>query len=181
MQLITINEQNIPTTTSLMVAEVFGKRHRDVLRSIRQTYIPKDFNERNFALVEYTDEKGEQRPMYEMTKDGFVLLAMGFTGKKAMDFKVKYIEAFNEMERKLREIRPNEKPVLASPDLALVGGTVKRCVKTAVKDLFNNSTQEFVCILNKWDTKRAERISNLEEENAKYRDALSKIGKIILG
>lgn len=181
MELITINKKNIPTTTSLMVAEVFGKRHCDILRSIKQIYIPNEFRLRNFALSSYVNEQGHDQPMYEMTRDGFVLLAMGFTGKKAMDFKVKYIEAFNEMERKLREIRPNEKPVLASPDLALVGGTVKRCVKSAVKDLFNNSTQEFVCILNKWDTKRAERISNLEEENAKYRDALSKIGKIILG
>lgn len=181
MQLISINKENIPTTNTRIVAELFGKRHDNILRSIKQMYMPADFRRLNFEESSYINEQNKEQPMYEMTKDGFVLLAMGFTGKKAMDFKVKYIEAFNEMERKLREIRPNEKPVLASPDLALVGGTVKRCVKTAVKDLFNNSTQEFVCILNKWDTKRAERISNLEEENAKYRDALSKIGKIILG
>ncbi|WP_333665195.1 Rha family transcriptional regulator, partial [Desulfobacter postgatei] len=92
------------TVSSMMVAEHFEKEHKDVLRKIRQTMseLPENtdhFNERNFAPVEYIDNKGEMRPAYDLTRDGFVLLVMGFSGKKAMAWKVKYIEAFNAMER----------------------------------------------------------------------------------
>lgn len=91
-----------PCTTSLKIAEVFGKAHRSVLGIIRNLEIPDDFNRHNFVLVEYTDAKGEKRPAYQITRDGFTLLAMGFTGKKAMEFKIAYIQAFNAMERQLK-------------------------------------------------------------------------------
>lgn len=90
-------------TTSRKVAEVFEKEHRHVLEAIRKMEIPEYFNEPNFRLVEYIDQKGEKRPEYLITRDGFVLLAMGFTGKKAMQFKIAYIEAFNAMEAALQE------------------------------------------------------------------------------
>lgn len=95
--LVTINQNNQAVTTSLMVAETFNKQHKGILKSIKNLDIPEDFNERNFAPVKYLDKKGEERPMYEITRDGFTLLAMGFTGAKAMEFKIKYINAFNEM------------------------------------------------------------------------------------
>ena len=92
------------TVSSIMVAEHFGKNHKNVLREIRQimTELPEDsdnFNGLNFEPVEYIDAKGEMRPAYDLTRDGFVLLVMGFTGKKAMAWKVKYINAFNAMEK----------------------------------------------------------------------------------
>ena len=93
-----------PTATSLQVAEHFGKRHTHVLRAIRNLDCSNEFNERNFGLVEYIDEKGERRPMYQMTRDGFAMLAMGFTGKEAMKWKEAYITAFNAMEAKLRSM-----------------------------------------------------------------------------
>lgn len=94
-------------TTSLLIAEKFGKRHDTVLRKIQQ--LPDgDFNRRNFAVVNYTDSKGENRKMYEITRDGFSLLAMGFTGDKAYKWKVKFIEAFNKMERHLRNMLKKE-------------------------------------------------------------------------
>ena len=86
-----------PTTTSVQVAKRFGKLHKDVLRAIRNLECSDDFNRRNFAPVEYMDEKGEMRPMYRMTKDGFLFLAMGLTGKEAAQWKEAYIEAFNRM------------------------------------------------------------------------------------
>lgn len=89
-------------TTSLKIAEVFGKQHKNVLKAIRDMECPADFCRRNFEPVEYTDSKGEKRPMYEITRDGFTLLAMGFTGDKAMEFKIAYIEAFNAMETALK-------------------------------------------------------------------------------
>lgn len=88
-------------TSSIDVANYFGKLHKDVLRKIQAIECSQEFNERNFTPVEYLDCKGEKRPAYQMTKDGFVFLVMGFTGKKAAQFKEAYIKAFNEMEKAL--------------------------------------------------------------------------------
>ena len=72
-----------PVTTSMKVAEYFGKRHDDVLKSVRNLLEDKDIiSRRNFAESDYTDERGKTQPMYELDRDGFTLLAMGFTGKK---------------------------------------------------------------------------------------------------
>ena len=90
-------------TTSMKVAEFFGKQHKDVLRRIRDLGCSPEFNERNFAPVEYLDQKGERRPAYEMTKDGFVLLVMGYSGAKAMRIKEAYISAFNWMADQLQQ------------------------------------------------------------------------------
>jgi len=92
-----------PTTTSVEVARFFGKRHDNVLRDIEalRSATPPEFNALNFEAVEYVDAKGESRPTCLLTRDGFTLLAMGFTGKKALQFKLAYIEAFNQMEAKL--------------------------------------------------------------------------------
>ena len=89
------------TTTSNQVAEHFGKRHADVIRAIRKLDAPKEFTERNFALSEFTDSTGRVLPAYRLTRDGFTLLAMGFTGKEAMQWKVAYLTAFNQMEAQL--------------------------------------------------------------------------------
>lgn len=98
-------------TTSLKVAEAFGKLHKDVLRKIQTLDCSPEFNQRNFAPVEYVDAKGEKRAAYEMTKDGFMFLVMGFTGKAAAQIKEAYINAFNLMHDKLF---PKVKPRLLS-------------------------------------------------------------------
>lgn len=95
--------------SSRQVAEEFGKRHADVLRSIEQITAPTsgvstNFTERNFALSRYKDASGRWNPEYLMTKDGFTILAMGFTGKKAMQFKEAYIRRFNEMEAFIKSL-----------------------------------------------------------------------------
>lgn len=95
------NEEKL-ITTSLKVAEVFEKEHKDVLESIRnlvaENSAAKFFNETTYK------NRGREYPMYEMDRDGFSLLAMGFTGDKALQWKIKYIEAFNAMEQELRRI-----------------------------------------------------------------------------
>jgi len=87
---------NQPRASSIDVAAHFGKDHKGVLRQIRQieANCQESFNGRNFAPVEITDAKGEKRPAYSMTRDGFTLLAMGFTGPRALQFKMAYIELF---------------------------------------------------------------------------------------
>lgn len=93
------------TTTSTQVAAHFNKRHADVIRAIKRMEIPVDYRERNFALTfnEVAGPNGATRkdPAYRITRDGFTLLAMGFTGKEAMQWKVAYLTAFNKMEQEL--------------------------------------------------------------------------------
>lgn len=97
-----IQNQEIKTD-SLKVAEVFGKRHGDIIRALKNIDCSNNFSERNFASAEYLDEQGKPRPMYEMTKDGFIFLAMGFTGAKAAQIKEAYIHAFNHMAEVLHK------------------------------------------------------------------------------
>ena len=106
------NDQVI--TTSLLVAETFEKEHRNVLKSIRKL-----MSATNVAVAQmfdettYVNEQGKEQPMFFMNRDGFTLLAMGFSGEKALKFKVDYINAFNKMEAELKSQKP------ALPDLDL--------------------------------------------------------------
>lgn len=92
-----------PVVSSRQIAENFDKNHRDVLRAVDN--LKEDV--RNFAQMffEGTDQDsyGREQRAYLMNRDGFTLLAMGFTGKAALEWKLKYIAAFNEMEKKLAE------------------------------------------------------------------------------
>lgn len=97
----------IPTTTSIEVARHFGKPHDEVLRRIRNLLpqLPAD-HLRNFAetVIERENPSGGapiKSPAYRITRDGFTLLAMGFTGQRALKFKLAYIDAFNRLERRL--------------------------------------------------------------------------------
>lgn len=89
-------------TTSLAIADHFGKAHPHVLEKIRNLDCSPEFSQSNFRLAEYLDEQGKPRPIYELTRDGFTFLAMGFTGPRAARWKEAYIRAFNEMETALR-------------------------------------------------------------------------------
>lgn len=90
--------------SSLEVAEKFEKNHRDVLRAIKN--ISTEISTAQFCalfkLNSYKASNGKQNPEYLMNRDGFSLLSMGFTGKKALDWKLKYINAFNQMEKRLK-------------------------------------------------------------------------------
>jgi Rha family phage regulatory protein len=105
--LIQINvANNRPTTTSLNVAEVFGKKHHHVMAAIKDLEITQEERETNFRLLSYSRTVGQgavrQYPYYEMTRSGFTWLVMGFTGKKAMRFKVAYTNEFDRMEEYIR-------------------------------------------------------------------------------
>lgn len=98
---ITHNKQAV--TSSLQVAETFGKEHSKVIRSIEGIAKSGDTH-RMFVKDTYTNEQnGQSYPMYYMNRDGFTLLAMGFTGSKALQFKLQYIDAFNQMEDTLKK------------------------------------------------------------------------------
>ncbi|MCD0493882.1 Rha family transcriptional regulator [Chromobacterium violaceum] len=89
-------------TDSRRVAKAFGKRHGDVLRAVDHLDCGADFSQRNFAPAAYTDEQGKRRREVHMTKDGFMFLVMGFTGKQAGRIKVAFIDAFNTMAEQLK-------------------------------------------------------------------------------
>ena len=93
-------------TNSLKVAGAFGKKHFHVMRDIKNiiAQVHDSFIQSNFGLVEYIDGKGQLRPMYEMTKDGFVLLVMGYNTEQAMQIKLAYIKEFNYMQSSLNEL-----------------------------------------------------------------------------
>lgn len=96
-------ENGRAVTTSVAIAEFFGKRHERVLDKIRNLDCSAKFTEHNFVSSEYTDSTGRKLPMYQITKHGFVFLVMGFTGKKAAAFKEAYIAEFDRMEAGLHQ------------------------------------------------------------------------------
>ncbi|EBP7484857.1 hypothetical protein AHN03_08020 [Salmonella enterica subsp. enterica] len=87
-------------TSSLAVASYFGKQHKNVIQKIASLECSAEFTELNFQLSEYIDASGRKLPCYQITRDGFAFLAMGFTGKRAAQFKEAYINAFNQMEKR---------------------------------------------------------------------------------
>lgn len=103
-----------PSCTSLIIARDFGKAHKDVLRAIDRVRddIGPEFDQRNFAPISYLDEKGRTYRAYSMSRDGFVMVCMGFTGPAAAGWKARYIAAFNAMETELARLAQpaNEDP-----------------------------------------------------------------------
>lgn len=95
-------ENNQIVTDSRSVAEHFGKQHKNVLQTIENLAAENPATKFLFQKTTF-ENRGKQYPMYLMNRDGFSLLVMGFTGAKALKWKLKYIEAFNGMERKLKE------------------------------------------------------------------------------
>ena len=103
-ELVFMGESGQAITNSLLVAKKFGIDHKHVLESIRKLMTAE-----NSAVLQmfeestYINEQNKTQPMYLMNRDGFTLLAMGFTGTKAMEFKIDYINAFNKMESKIKK------------------------------------------------------------------------------
>lgn len=102
-------ESNQPLTNSKLVAEVFGKEHKHVREAIKKllTTAENSTVRQMFSESTYLNEQNKEQPIFVMNKDGFILLAMGFNGKKAMEFKLKYIEAFNAMKKQIEQSKPS--------------------------------------------------------------------------
>lgn len=104
-------------TDSLTVAEVFGKRHDNVIQDIKNLECSEEFSLLNFQESTYTNERGRTYPRYFITEKGFVLLVMGYTGKEAMRFKEMYIAEFEKMREQIQNrvpvLSPNEAMALA--------------------------------------------------------------------
>lgn len=126
-------------TSSIKVCEAFGKRHDNVLRIIQNIDCSPEFNALNFEAVEYLDKKGEKRTMWEMTKDGFMFLVMGFTGKKAAQIKEAFINAFNAMAAELSKKEGSKKNLTLSP-------AMQHYIQTCVNDKAKQDTKAYQTI-----------------------------------
>lgn len=107
LEIILSQQAGHVTADSRQIAEHFEKRHADVLEAIRQIEVQTSTEKSAdlFISSTYPDSYGRQQKNYQLTRDGFSLLVMGFTGSKALDWKLKYIEAFNRMEKQLSAVR----------------------------------------------------------------------------
>lgn len=117
---------------SLMVAKMFNKRHDNILADIRNLDCTKGFRLLNFQESIYKNEQGKKQPCYNMTRDGFTYLAMGYRGKKAAKFKEAYIQRFNEMERFIRTL------ISARADFPLLTANIKLLHETPKPYHFSN-------------------------------------------
>ncbi|EAI9678624.1 phage antirepressor Ant [Campylobacter coli] len=99
-------------TDSLFIAEVFEKNHAHILRDIKNM-CDDEFKTLNFKEANYKASNGKTNPCYNLTRDGFSLLVMGFTGEKAYKWKILFIKAFNEMEKRLKNLEQEKMQKLA--------------------------------------------------------------------
>lgn len=186
MKDLVIMKNKQAVTTSLEVARVFEKEHRNVLRDIDK--LKKDVLnfEQMFEETQEPDSYGRSRRVIYMNRDGFTLLAMGFTGDKALKFKLKYINAFNNMEQVIKEQAlpqtPEEKLALT---MKVAGRLDKRVTKIEedVSDLKENAEIDSDQRYELERTRRAEVMhvvggasSNYYQEK-KARKVFSKISK----
>lgn len=118
------------------VAKNFDKEHKNVLVAIRDILVA-DFSATNFFIESSFEYRGQQFPMYYMTRDGFSLLAMGFTGSKAMEWKLKYIQAFNTMERKLTT--PESDDMILSRAVLIANKKVEQLQSTNIQLVQENA------------------------------------------
>ncbi|EAK0451768.1 Rha family transcriptional regulator [Campylobacter lari] len=142
--------------TSLDIAKVFGKRHDDVLKSIRNILnelreIGASNDLRNFAEIvqisKTTNPKNgklvnRKMPMYNLTRDAFTLLAMGFTGKKALQFKIAFINAFNQMEQIIKNKEIEKIKQLKHYDLP--DTPYKEKIANAIKEIEQKQNSKFI-------------------------------------
>ena len=178
-------KKHVPFCSSLQVADAFEKLHKNVLRDIEalsgqqkfvetecnqlkiepvgdtpsksgQIDVLADFFKNNFKRTKYTDKKGEKRPMYLMTKDGFTLLTMGFTGEKAMRFKIEFIKRFNEMEQFIRN------HLLASDDFPPFTQAVKDAHDEPESYHYSNEINMIYRIVLGMDAKAFRELHNIE-------------------
>jgi len=164
--------------SSLQIAHDFGKRHdhiiRDIENLIAETSTENSANlttqnwgvKKFFSESSYINERGRTYRCYDMTRDGFSLLVMGFTGKKALEWKLKYIEAFNSMEKQLTDRNVNLEEVIAKTVAVAVSETIKTLIPLiqSTAPAVNGTPDEPKRIRKKYRHTTPSKISMLEPE-----------------
>lgn len=132
-----VDNHDTARVDSLFVAELFEKNHKEVLRDIRKITNPlsglsEEFRQRNFAPSSYRNQQNKKQPCYYLTRDGFTMLVMGYTGQKAMQFKELYIKRFNEMESMIKSL------VMARQEFPLLTDNIKLLYESPKPYHFSN-------------------------------------------
>ena len=150
------NHNGIAMTTSVIIANVFGKQHKRVIQDIKEK-IGYKVNQHEIVPVTYIDSKGEERPMFLLNRDCTTFLIMGFTGDKATEWKWKYIDAFNKMEQGLKQLNLTNRPkseenkLLAEIAKAYRSGDIKRLlIATSSYDCYKQKQDEELISQNKY-------------------------------
>lgn len=164
-----------PMVSSQLVAEKFGKAHRDVIRAVKNLDCSGDFKVRNFAQCSFTNKMNRSFDGVMMTRDGFSFLCMGFTGKEAAKWKEAYITAFNQMESKLAS-RAND---LEWKQARLQSVSARRSVTDAIKDFVDYATKQgsksanmYYSNITRMEYKALELIGKNEKVTTEFRDTL---------
>lgn len=148
--------------TSRIIAEDFKKEHDDILGSIRdmiKNLTTENIGVKNYFIEStYVNSRNRKYPQFKLTKDGFTLLAMGFTGAKALKFKIDYINKFNEMEQQLNEVSEvmNDKGKMSLEDWNKIRFSIRRTKNAFADSNVDNVKQlvnEFIDYVIDLDTK----------------------------
>jgi Rha family phage regulatory protein len=138
-------------TTSRIVARVFGKQHKHVLRDIEKLDCSVEFRRSNFGPSSYLNTQNKSQPEYQMTRDGFMFLVMGFTGAEAAARKQAFIATFNDMEERLKPApaTPLEEQISRMGDQMLVVGAGVGHLMQATRALLaqQNTTAKYIALL----------------------------------
>lgn len=124
----------IPTVSSIDVAKRFGKEHYQVMRDIRELGCSDEFKAYNFVASSYLSKRNKKNPCYNLTRDGFSFLCMGFTGKEAAKWKEAYINAFNQMEAELLKQQEKRESKIAWEQARLQGKATRRDITDTIKE-----------------------------------------------
>lgn len=156
------DKKDTARANSLMVAKMFGKDHKTVLRTIEtitdlKSGLSEEFNRRNFVPISYKDSMNRKQKAYALTRDGFTLLAMGFTGKKALQFKEAYIKRFNEMEKLIYSV------VAVRADYPLLTDAVKMAHENPKPYHFSNEADLLNRIITGYSAKEFRQIHGINK------------------
>ena len=132
MNNLVIMKDQQAVTSSLQVAETFNKEHSKVMRAIEGIAKNGDTHQMFLKSSHINDQNGQSYPMYYMNRDGFTLLAMGFTGKKALKFKMQYIEAFNQLENEHKQHQIDTEEL--SPELKMFNQIFKSVAANEIEN-----------------------------------------------
>lgn len=172
---LVVIENDIPMVSSQLIADKFGKVHAKLVRDIENLHCSNEFKVANFGTYSFTNKMNRSFDGYMMTKDGFAFLCMGFTGKKAAEWKEKYIKAFNSMEQKL--LRETSGVEWKQARLQSIGArkSVTDQIAEFVKYATNQGSKSaamYYSNITKMEYKALEMISNNEKVPKGFRDTL---------
>ena len=162
-------------TTSKVIAAYFGKAHRDVVRAIHNLQCSDDFKLRNFAHLEFVNDKGLMYEGFEITRYGFAMLCMGFTGSKAAAWKEKFLAAFNAMESALLK----QNAGIEWKAARLQGKSVRKATTDTIQDFVEYATKQgsknarmYYANITKMEYKALDILEQSKQSTGNFRDTL---------